>query len=268
VERTLGLMGGAGPLPPLVAARARAQGWRVVAFAFDGADAVAPHADRVIPSHITEVAPVLAALVEERVTAAVLVGRFAMTDVLRADRGRSDAAARRVEARAGSRADARLVGAVIGTLADLGIEVLDQRLFLGDLLAPTGCWTARPPTPAEWEQVRQGLALARRLAEAGVGQTVVLHHGAVTAVEAAEGTTEAIRRGTALGGAGAVIVKAPAPDHDYRVDTPLVGRETLAAAVAGAAAVVAVEAGRVALLDRAGCVADADAAGLTLVGVE
>lgn len=261
-------MGGAGPLPALVAARARAQGWRVVAFAFDGAAALAVHADRVVPSHLTEVAPVLAALAEERVSAAVLVGRFAMPDVLRADLERADAAARALGARAGSRADSRLVGVVIDALAELGVEVLDQRLFLGDLLAPAGCWTARRPTPAEWEWVRHGLALARRLAEAGVGQTVVLSHGAVAAVEAAEGTTEAIRRGTTLGGPGAVIVKAPAPAHDYRVDTPLVGPETVAAAVAGSAAVVAFEAQRVAVLDRAGCIAAADAGGLTLLAVE
>ncbi|HXG03310.1 MAG TPA: hypothetical protein VNO23_07875, partial [Candidatus Binatia bacterium] len=172
MERTLGLMGGAGPLPGLVAARARARGWRVVAFAFDGAAEMGLHADRVVPSRITEVAPVLATLAEEHVTAAVLVGRFPMPDVLRADVGGADAAARALDARAGSRADARLVGVVIATLAELGVEVLDQRLFLGDLLAPAGCWTARRPTPAEWEQVRQGLALAHRLAEAGVGQTV------------------------------------------------------------------------------------------------
>jgi hypothetical protein len=261
-------MGGAGPLPALVAARARARGWRVVAFAFDGPTDLAAHADRVVPSRLTEVAPVLAALTEERVTAAVLVGRFAMPDVLRADLAGADAAARTVSARAGSRADRSLVEVVIRTFGELGVEVLDQRLFLGDLLAPPGCWTARRPTPAEWDQVRRGLVLARRLADEGVGQTVVLTHGAVTAVEAAEGTTEAIRRGTALGGPGAVIVKAPAPTHDYRVDTPLVGRETVAAAAAGSAAVLAVEAGRVAVLDRPQCVADADAAGLTLLGVE
>lgn len=261
-------MGGAGPLPALVAARARARGWRVVAFAFDGSPDLAAHAERVIPSRLTEVAPILAALTEEGVTAAVLVGRFGMPEVLRTDLAAADPAARALSARAGSRTDRSLVEVVIRTFAELGVEVLDQRLFLADLLAPAGCWTARPPTPAEWEQVHRGLRLARRLAEEGVGQTVVLTHGAVTAVEAVEGTTEAIRRGTALGGPGAVIVKAPAPAHDYRVDTPLVGRETVAAAAAGSAAVLAVEAGRVAVLERERCIADADAAGLTLLSVE
>jgi DUF1009 family protein len=90
----------------------------------------------------------------------------------------------------------------------------------------------------------------------------------VTAVEAVEGTTEAVRRGTAQAGSGAVIVKAAAHDHDYRFDVPTIGLETVRAAMAGGAAVLAVEAGRVAVLDRALIVREADAAGLALVGVE
>jgi DUF1009 family protein len=100
-----------------------------------------------------------------------------------------------------------------------------------------------------------------------VGQTVVLRRGAVTAVEALEGTTETIRRGLALAGPGGVIVKAVARDHDYRFDTPAIGPDTLAAAVAGGAAVLGVEAGRVLIVDRDAVVATADAAGLALVSV-
>jgi DUF1009 family protein len=100
-----------------------------------------------------------------------------------------------------------------------------------------------------------------------VGQTVVVRRGAVTAVEGIEGTTEAIRRGTALAGPGAVVVKAVARDHDYRFDTPTIGPESLEAAAAGAAAVVAVEAGRVLLVDREESVARANAAGIALLGV-
>src|SRR5205823_788723 len=86
------------------------------------------------------------------------------------------------------------------------------------------------------------LRLGRHAAAAGIGQTVVLRRGAVAAVEALEGTTEAIRRGAALAGPGVVIVKAVAADHDYRFDTPVIGPESLEAAAAGRASVVAVEA--------------------------
>ncbi len=105
------------------------------------------------------------------------------------------------------------------------------------------------------------------IAAARIGQTVVVRHGAVTAVEAVEGTTEAIRRGATQAGPGAVIVKAVARDHDYRFDVPAVGLETVRTAVTGGAAVLAVEAGRVVVLDRDAIVREADAGGLALVGV-
>src|SRR5436309_2729857 len=91
--------------------------------------------------------------------------------------------------------------------------------------------------------------------------------GAVLAVEASEGTTDAIRRGIAHAGPGAVVVKAVARDHDYRFDTPTIGPETLTAAASGGATVVAVEAERVLILERDECLRIADEAGLALAGI-
>jgi DUF1009 family protein len=266
VERSLGLMAGAGVLPALIAERARGQGWRVVQFAFPGATDLGQRVEAVVPSLLTEGAAVLGALHAQRVTSAVLCGRFSMPDLLRADSADEEALA--VAARAGSRVDVKLVEAVIGVMATVGVEVLDQRVFLGDLLLGPGCWSRRQPTESEWIEVRRGLGLARLMADQRIGQTVVLRHGVVAAVEAVEGTTEAIRRGAKLGGAGSVIVKAVARDHDYRIDTPAIGPETIAAAIDGGAAVLGVEAGRVMLLEREATVRTADAAGLALVSVD
>ncbi|MGH7389230.1 MAG: UDP-2,3-diacylglucosamine diphosphatase LpxI domain-containing protein [Candidatus Rokuibacteriota bacterium] len=260
-------MCGAGPLPARMAQAARRRGWRVVAFAFPGAEGMGPHADRVVPSRITEAAAVLATLQAEGATAALFGGRFSMSDVLRADAASADLASQRIGEQAGSRADAKLLEAVVAQLASIGVEVLDQRPFVGDLAA-AGCLTARRPSAGEAADVQRGLAVARRSADTGIGQTVVVRHGVVTAVEAVEGTTAAIRRGTLLAGPGAVIVKTVARDHDYRFDTPAVGMETIAAAAEGRAAVVAVEAGRVLVVDRAATARAADAAEIALVSVD
>ena len=107
-----------------------------------------------------------------------------------------------------------------------------------------------------------------RRAEARVGQTVVVRRGAVSAVEAIEGTTETVRRGTALSGAGAVVVKAVACAHDFRFDIPAIGPDTLEAAAAGGATAVAVEAGRVLVLDAEATIRCADAAGIALVSAD
>jgi len=259
-------MCGAGVLPARMAGEARRRGWRVVAFTFGDVPGVTAHADRTIPSRVNEAGAVLAALEHEGVGAVLFSGKFWMKDFLHGSR--PDGALAEITAQAGTMVDANLVQAVVATLGQMGIALLDQRPFLGDWLGGTGCWSIRTPTEAEWTDVRRGLAVARLVADAGVGQSVVLKRGAVTAVEATEGTTETIRRGVTQAGPGAVVVKAVAREHDYRFDTPGVGPETIAVAAAGGAAVVAVEAGRVMVLDKAECVRIANGAGMSLVGVK
>ena len=267
MEQTLGLMCGAGVLPARMAEEARRRGWRVLAFAFDDASALAPHADRIVPARLDALGPVLATLQGEAVRSVLFAGRFSMGEILRTDAAHADGFSRGLSERAGSRIDAALAGTVITTLAGFGIEVLDPRPFFGDILPPAGLVAARVPTDSERADIDRGLAVARSIADARIGQTVVVRHGAVTAVEAVEGTTEAIRRGLGHAGAGAVIVKAVAADHDYRFDVPAIGMETLEVAIAGRAAVLAIEAARVAVLDRAALVGAADAAGIAVLAV-
>ena len=261
-------MCGAGALPARMAEEAKRRGWRVVAFAFDDAAAVSPHVERVVPARFDELGPVLSALQAEHLSAVLFSGRFSMGEIVRADAARADSFSRGLTERTGSRVDAKLVSTIITTLAALGIEVLDQRPFFGDALAPAGVWAGRAPSEPEWADLRHGLGVARTVADARIGQTVVVRHGVVTAIEAIEGTTEAIRRGLAHAGPGAVVVKAVAREHDYRFDVPAVGLETVETAIAGGAGVLAVEAGRVAVLDRDAIARKADGAGLALVGVE
>jgi len=270
-------MCGAGTLPARMAAHARSQGWRVVAFTFTRAGDVpaelSAHADQIIPSSLGQIGAVLAALMREQVTATLFSGKFWMTDVLAAagrdgaGDGTLDAATAAIRTHARTLRDAELSAVIVATLAQQGIEVLDQRPFLADALIAPGVMTARAPSDEEMVDARRGLAVAHALADSGVGQTVVLRRGVVTALEAAEGTTETIRRGCALAGEGAVIVKAVAASHDYRFDAPAIGPETVDAAARGGAAVIVVSADRVLLLERDAALRRADAAGITIVGM-
>lgn len=268
MERTLALICGAGGLPALMAEDAGRQGWRVVAFRFGGETGPVAGAVRTMPCRVTEIEPVLRALADERASAAVLAGTFRIGDVLRPDAGPAGDAYGSALGGTASLREGRLFDLVLATLAGLDIEVLDQRVFLGAWLGGRGRLGAHEPSAAAWSDVRHGLACARLAADAGIGQTVVVKRGVVTAVEAAEGTTEAIRRGALLAGPGAAIVKAVARAHDYRFDTPAIGPETIAAAAAGRAAVVAVEAGRVLVVERQTVVRQSDAAGLAVVGID
>jgi DUF1009 family protein len=265
VERTLGLMCGAGVLPARVAREAKRRGFRVVAFPFGDTPGLDGAADRVIPSSISDIAAVLAGLQAERVSAALFCGKFSTHDLLKA---RSDAAREAIVARGGGGlGDTELFGGVITTFGAMGIEVLDQRPFFGDWIAEVGPLGRRDSTAEECADIERGLRVARLLAAARVGQTVVLKRGLVAALEASEGTTEAIRRGLALAGPGAVVVKAVAADNDYRFDVPSVGPETIEEMRAGRAAALAIETGRILVLERARAVEIADAAGIAFVSV-
>jgi DUF1009 family protein len=258
-------MAGAGTLPGRAAAEARRRGWRVAAFAFEEAPGLAEAADDLIPSTITDIQAVLEGLAARRVEAAVFVGKFWKSSVF-SQYGRTDAAGRGLTR--GGLSDAALAQMVVATLAGMSIAVLDQREFLSPWLLAAGPLTARTPDAAEWEEIREGFRLAARLAADGVGQTVVRARGVTVALEAAEGTDEAIRRGGRLAGPGTVVVKAVAAGHDYRFDIPTIGAATLEAMREGAATALAVPAGRVLLLDRDEVRRLADQAGIAVVSVD
>ena len=267
MERTLGLMCGAGTLPAHVASEARRQGWRVVAFAFALAPVLEGVAHRTIPSRLTDIGAVLEGLRQERVSAVVFAGKIWKREMLEGAAA-ADPAGQEMLKTAGGLSDSGLADAVVRTLAGLSVEVLDQRTFLAPLLVPPGLLTPRAPSEAEWKDIRLGLRVARQCGGFGVGQTVVLRHGVVTAVEGMEGTSEAIRRGCGLAGPGAVVVKAVAPRHDYRFDVPAVGDDTLDALARGRAAALALEAGKVLLLDREAVVARAGREGIAIVSLD
>jgi UDP-2,3-diacylglucosamine hydrolase len=261
----LGLVGGAGALPALMAREARRAGWRVIAFALGEPDLLAPHADRVVPCRIGDVGRILAALGDEGIRHVVLAGRV-RKDVL-FHGGALDASAQQLASRAANWTDEGLLDVAVQALASMGIEVLDQRRFLAPWLVPHGLVGGPPVLPELETDVARGLTLARDLAARGIGQTVVLRSGSVAAVEAMEGTDETVRRGLALAGRGAVVVKASAPAHDYRLDVPTVGPGTVACCAAGGAAVLALESGRVLLLERERVQAEAARLGMSIVGV-
>jgi hypothetical protein len=258
-------MAGAGALPGRAAEEARRQGWRVAAFTFEEAPGLLEQADEVIPSSLTDIQAVLHGLAARHITAVAFVGKFWKERAFAA-LDRADAAGLALARRGLS--DSALADMVLTTLFNMGIEVLDQRQFLSPWLLPAGSLTRRMPTDEEWREIREGFRLARDLAHHGIGQTVVRAHGVTVAVEAAEGTDETIRRGTRLAGPGAVVVKAVAPSHDYRFDVPTVGPATLEAMAVGGATALAVDSGKLLLLDREAVLGLAEEAGIAVVSVD
>lgn len=107
-----------------------------------------------------------------------------------------------------------------------------------------------PAGPGPVADLRLGWAMARRMADLDIGQTVAVKDGAVVAAEGMEGTDECVRRASLLAGDGLTVVKRAAAGHDFRFDVPTVGRRSIEVLSGSKGGTFAVEAGRCFILDR------------------
>ncbi|MBN1672375.1 MAG: UDP-2,3-diacylglucosamine diphosphatase LpxI [Kiritimatiellae bacterium] len=160
-----------------------------------------------------------------------------------------------------------IFGALGAELKSVGVELLPASLFMESCMPDAGLLSVRAPTPREARDIELGLKLAKTVSSLDIGQTVIVKEGTVLAVEAFEGTNDAIRRAAKLGGAGAVVVKVAKPGHDMRFDIPVVGVHTLKVLRKARVSALAVEARRTIVLEREKVVAAADKAGLALIAV-
>lgn len=260
----VGLLAGAGSFPEVIARAIKSRGLSLVCVQVAGETSIlqdlADHYQRCSPGALQEVLETLRA---RRVREVLVAGRFGREELLI----RGDAMMERVMANASDRRDVPLFRHLAALLAVQGIMLLDQTVFVGDLLAPAGVLTARAPTCAEEEDLRFGRSVARRMADLDVGQTVVVRRGVILAVEAAEGTDLTIRRAGAIA-SETVVVKVSRNDQDPRFDIPAVGPDTITTMRGASARVLGIDAQRTLIIHKDRMIADADAAGITVAAAD
>jgi DUF1009 family protein len=251
----------------LVAEEARRRGLAVVAVAIEGeADArLSGSGAEVHWVKLGEVSRALRVLKEAGVSEAILAGQVKHPKVF--GLLRADPALLRVLARLSTRNTQSVLTAVAEVLAEEGITLLDSTSFLTPLVATAGILGQRKPSSQEREDILFGFRVAREMARLDIGQSVVVKSRAVVAVEAMEGTDQAIERAAALVGGGLVVAKAARPHQDMRFDVPVVGSRTIEVMAKCKATALAVEAGKTLLLDRGALLARADEAEITVCGL-
>ena len=165
--------------------------------------------------------------------------------------------------------DDGLLRAIAEEFQKEGFQVVSVDQVLGGLLASLGPLGRLEADSAAMADIKRGMAVARALGEADVGQAVVVQQGVVLGVEAVEGTDALLARaaGLRLAGQGGVLVKIAKPQQDRRVDQPTIGVATVEAAAAAGLRGIAVEAGGTLVVDREAVARAADDAGLFVVGV-
>lgn len=263
----LGLIAGNGRFPFLVAEAARRGGRRVVLIKLkeetdEGLEALVDETHEV---SLGQLGSCIAALRKAGAREAIMAGQVRHRQIFAGIV--PDLTLMGVLARLAFKNTDSLIGGVADALEREGIRLMSSVELLRDQLADEGAMSGNKPSPDERKVIEYGVRIATELGRLDLGQTVVVKDRAVVALEAMEGTDEAIARGARIAGPGVVVVKMAKPRQDMRFDVPVVGERTLQSLRDAKAAVLAVEAGKTLLLDKPAFLASAKEMGLVVVGV-
>ena len=247
---TLGIIAGNGVYPRLLANAARNAGVKkITAAAFTGeTDPELEHNVQLIEwMRVGQLNRLLKFFEQNKVHHAIMAGQIAPKNLFDL---RPDWKALLLLGKLKERNAESIFAAIADELAAIDVNLLPATTFLEDCLASEGLIAGSKLSKREKEDVDLGWKVAKEISRLDVGQTVIVKDGTVVAVEAFEGTNDAIKRGGALARESAVMVKVAKPNQDMRFDVPVIGVETLRIASEAKLRVIAVEAGKTLLLER------------------
>jgi UDP-2,3-diacylglucosamine hydrolase len=260
-----GLIAGNGRFPFLVLEGARSQGieMAVIALKEEAAPELERSAKRLHWVSLGELSKAIDLMHSEGITQAVMAGQVKHNKIFSSIR--PDLKLGKLLFSLPRKNTDSLIGAVARVLEDEGIRLVDSTLFLKPLVPEPGVLTRRAPDARESADIAYGLGVARQISSMDIGQTVVISDRACVAVEAMEGTDEAIARAARIaGGKPLAVVKLSKPGQDMRFDVPVVGLPTIECMKKANATALGVDAGRTLLFDRAKLIELADAAGIAI----
>jgi len=269
----VGLLAGSGRFPILFAEKARQLGIPVVCVGIrdEAADELVPLVDRFYWVGLAKLGRMIRCFKHENVRQIVMAGKIHKVKVnasFRILRYLPDWRTIRAwwfRPRKDNKDDTLLL-AIIDEFARDGMTFASALDFCPELLVKNGILTKRVPTEKEQRDIAFGWELAKEMGRLDVGQSVAIRELAVLAVEAIEGTDQAIlRAGTLCPRGGIVVVKVAKPQQDMRFDVPTIGCQTIESMKKAGALVLAIEADKTIVIDQDETVALADRYGISIV---
>ena len=161
--------------------------------------------------------------------------------------------------------DDELLRAVIDAFESHGFRVRGAHELVPDLTAEPGLLVGASPSKTDLADIEKARAILHAIGPLDVGQGAVVSSGQVLGIETVQGTDEMLRFAALAGKTGGVLVKAPKPGQDLRVDMPALGPDTIDAAKAANLNGIAFDAGQVLLINKETLFAKADASGIFLL---
>ncbi len=267
LEKKQGLIAGDGILPVRMAQYAKENGLDVVciSLAKDNVRDLKKYCTKVYPCHPGEVNKIENILKEEELKQITFLGKVHKKVLLQLHK--FDKRAVDLIKEASRLNDDQVMLMIVQELQKIGVEVLDQTIFIKNLMIPAGVLGKHKPTEAQMNDVNYGFWLAKEMGKLDVGQSVVIKDKMIMAVEAIEGTDVCIKRGAKLAKGGAVIVKVAKPKQDKRFDIPAIGMKTLRTMHHYHADLIAVEANETIIVDQEKVIKYADEHDIVIMAV-
>ena len=251
--RIIGIIAGSGVYPEtfIAAARRMSPGVKLVVAAFHGETKpeLGGMADAIDWFRVAQLGKMIKFFRREGVTEAVMMGQISPRNLFDL---RPDLRVLLILARVKERNAETLFGAIADELAKDGITVLNATTFLDENLPGPGHVCGPTFNKRQLADADFGFRIAKQTSALDIGQSVVVRHGTILAVEAFEGTNACIKRGGELGhGKNVMLVKVSKPNQDFRFDVPVIGPQTIETCAAAGVSGITIEAGKTLLLEKA-----------------
>lgn len=250
--RSIGIIAGSGIYPEtfVKAARKAEPTARLIVVAFEGETRpdLEPQVEALLWARVGQLSKLIKFFLKEGVTEAVMMGQISPQNLFSL---RPDLRILMMLARIKKRNAETLFGAIGEEMAKDGITLLPATTFLEDHLPEPGHVVGPAVKPRTLEDIEYGFTIAKKTSALDIGQSVIVRHGTVLAVEAFEGTNACIRRGGELGRhKDTVLVKVSKPNQDLRFDVPVIGPQTIETCAAAGIIAIGIEARKTILLER------------------
>lgn len=259
------MIAGDGSLPVLLAERLNRQNLLSAVIVLQGsADRFCFAGDTVYESPPGKVGYILKLLKNNEISKLVMIGKIDKKAFL--ERKGFDFKALQLLKKIKDGNDMSIFKIIQDEMSKIGVEILSQDEYLKDMIAHKGLLTKRKPTKSEMADAEFGIKYAKQIASMDIGQAVVVKDRVVTAVEAVEGTNNTIRRGAMSGKSGFVVCKAARSNQDPRFDIPSVGLTTLEVMAENNCTLLALEAGKIFIMNPEEVTAFADSKRISIIG--
>lgn len=160
--------------------------------------------------------------------------------------------------------DDKLLRIVAEFLENYGFALLSPKeILLSNCAAKKGILTDKSPSSEDIQNINIGIMEARKLGNEDLGQAVIVR-GNLVEKEDENGTDYLIDNSRLEGG---VLVKTMKPEQDERLDIPTIGEETIKNVAKKGLNGIAIEAGRVIVVDIEKVIKLANDLGIFLIGV-